>query len=76
MRTQTGSFGIFLLILQLSVDGVSGQINASASLPPRSGALCGRGWVASRADLYGGCGEGKNLLPPTKFDPRTVHAIA
>jgi len=57
-----------------ALDGVSGQIKASAPLPPRPGVFCRRGWLASRAGLDG-CGE-ENLSPPPKFYPRTVQVIA
>ena len=52
---------------------VSGQQHAPAALYPREtpGTHCTGGWVGPRAGL-----DGRKILPPLGFDPRTVQPIA
>ena len=60
--------------LTSALDGVGGQRNSSAALPPRKrlGTHCVGSWIGLRAGLDG-CGKSR---PPLGFDPPTVQPVA
>ena len=65
------------LSLASAIDGVGGQSDAPADLPPRKTlvTLCTGGWVGPMAGLYE-CGDEKKNLAQSGFHLRTDQQIA
>ena len=81
MKTQRGTRGIVLLFhqhrlsssLTSALDGVGGQLHASAALPPE------KTWHPLYRRLggpQGRSGQGRKISPSPGFDTRTVHPVA